>query len=138
MAQVSEERVHKLARQKAKASQILGADSEALKLFIENYTSGDAKLIINALNSVKSNLDDAHHLSHSIRNLIDYYRDPKLTDALIWVYENTPCTICREKMVEKLYEFGKLSDSILHECLYDARENIREFARKVFGNEKQE
>jgi len=131
LSQVSDKRVHELARAKVKAGQILGADSEALDLFFENYKSSDAKLIINALNSVKPDPDDAHNLSLSIRNLSDYYRDPKLTDALIWVYENTPCTMCREYIVERLYELGRLNDSILRECLYDANEDTREFARKL-------
>jgi hypothetical protein len=131
LAQVPDEKVHKLARTKAKTGQILGADSEALDLFIENYTSRDAKIIMNALNSVKPNRDEAHDFSHSIINLTDNYKDPQLTDILMWVYEKTPCTMCREDVVETLYELGKLDVSILNECLYDANEDIREFARKL-------
>jgi len=114
----------------------LGADDEVLNLFILNYTSRDAKLIINALNSVKPSRDDSHSLIFSIRDLTDYYKDPKLSDVLIWAYENSPCTMCRERIVKKLYEFVKLSDSKLNECLYDANETIREFAKKLIDDNK--
>ncbi|MGD0078705.1 MAG: HEAT repeat domain-containing protein [Sedimentisphaerales bacterium] len=129
LAQVTDKRVHKLARAKAKAGQILGADSEAIDLFIKNYKSGDAKLIINAIYSVKPVPDDAHEFSHSILNLTENYKDLQLTDALIWVYENTPCSSCRADATKGLNEIGALSQKMINECLWDGSEEIREFAK---------
>ncbi len=129
LAQVPDKEVHELAKTKAKASQILGADSEAIDLFIENYESGDAKLIINTLNSVRPVPDDAHAFSHSIRNLMEKYEDPKLANALIWVYENTPCSICRRFVAKMLNEIGALSHEMIDECMLDGSEQIKEFAK---------
>lgn len=131
LAQVWDKRVRRLARTKLKTCQILGADSEVLDLFFENYKSSDSKLIIKTLNSVKPGPDDAHNISLSIISLAENYKDPRLTDALIWVYENTPCIMCRGRIVSVLYELGSLNDSILRECLYDANEYTRKFARKI-------
>jgi hypothetical protein len=129
LAQVSDKRVHELARAKAKASQILGADSEAIDLFIDNYESSDAKLIINALYAVKPAPDDAHNFSHSILNLTENHKDLQLTDALIWVYENTPCSTCRRYAAKRLNERGALSQEMIDECLWDGSEEIRKFAK---------
>lgn len=129
LAQVSDKRVHELARAKAKTGQVLGADNEAIDLFIENYESSDAKLIINTLYSVKPAPDDAHAFSHSIRNLTEKYKDQKLTDALIWVYENTPCSSCRADAVKRINEIGALKQEMIDECMWDGSEYIREFAK---------
>jgi len=138
LAQVSDKRVHELARAKAKAGQVLGADSEAIDLFIENYKSSDAKLIINALYSVKPDRDDAHDFSHSILNLTENYKDPRLTDALIWVYENTPCSNCRERAAKRLNEIGALSQEMIDECMWDGSEYIRAFAKGLTKQNPQE
>jgi hypothetical protein len=131
LAQVSNEKVHTLARAKVKSNQITDADNEAIDLFINNYKSRDAIYIIQALFSVKPNPDDTHALSHSIRELTDIHKDLQLTNALAWVYENTPCTLCREDIVKKLSEFGGLNNSILRECLYDANEDTVAVARNL-------
>jgi len=49
-------------------------------------------------------------------------------DALLWVYEATPCSECREFAVRKLIEKGPASKQLLSECLLDCVAETREMA----------
>lgn len=127
LAQLSDKRVHKLARLKMQNRELLGADSEAIDLFIYNYDSPDAGLIFQALLSVEPTVDEAHTLGYSITKLAEQNNDPRLGDSLKWVYENTPCTVCRYDAVLQLHGREQLSPSLIQECLFDASEEIRDF-----------
>jgi hypothetical protein len=129
LAQVSDLRVHNLARLKAKNRELLGADSEALDLFLHNYQNEDARLIMQALASVNLETEeDYHSLGYSLIKLAEKQDAVELSDALKWAYENTPCTNCRHRIVILLDRFQQLNETLLHECLYDANEDIKQLA----------
>ncbi|GEM_PF-2240129 len=130
LAQKEDEQVHCLARSKARAGKLVGADSEALDLFLSNYDSDDAHLISQALVSLNPLMEDAHTLGYSVARLAKQKRDAALADALKWVYENTPCTNCRYTVVEQLGMLQQLDDALLYECQFDSAEDIRAFAQK--------
>jgi hypothetical protein len=148
LAQISDKQVHKLARQKVQKGELLGPDENVLNLFIRNYQDGDAHLIAQTLNRISPDKYEAHHLGGSIIKLIDqydlksrfplrriykekHYDDPTLAKPLIWVYENTPCSLCRHDSVVKLDKLNQLKDSIIYECLFDVDEETRAFAQKL-------
>ena len=130
LAQKVNEQVHYLARSKARAGKLVGADSEALDLFLNNYASDDAHLIAQALVPLNPNREDAHSLGFSVAELAEQKRDVELASALKWAYENTPCAICRCRVVEQLAILQQLDDALLYECEFDAEECIRAFAKK--------
>jgi hypothetical protein len=131
LSRVKDERVHQLARQKAETGSLLGADQHALDLFSNNYESGDATLITSSLAEIEPNLGEAHSLGYSLRKVVEKNNDPALAEALLWVYENTPCGVCRFFAIKQLHEWGSLPQEVLFECKYDAEDDIREFAEHL-------
>lgn len=130
LAKTTDTRVHELARQKLSTGALLGADNEVLDLFLHNYGNGDAELICQSLASMQPDADDAHSLAMGVIDLAEEHVDRDLHHALLWAYENTPCSICRHRAVVQLDKLGLLPDNLVRECLYDADEDTRELARK--------
>jgi hypothetical protein len=97
---------------------------------LNNYESDDARVITQALVSLKPNIGDTHNLGFSVVELAEQKKDVELANALKWVYENTPCTNCRYKAVEQLGMLRQLDNELLYECEFDAAEDIRSFAQK--------
>lgn len=133
LAQTGDERVHALARAKVQAGRLVGADSEALDLFLKNYAQEDARLVTEALAGLQPNPEDAHSLGFSIIYLVEQYKDAELTNALRWAYEQTPCTNCRHRVLKQLRELNQLDNQLLYECQFDAEEDIRLFAQQQLG-----
>jgi hypothetical protein len=129
LAQVSDERVHRLARLKTAASNLLGADHESLKLFMQNYEPEDAALIMKSLAGLRTiREEDSNELGFNLIELAVKYQDPGLADGIRWVYENAPCGFHRYRAVDWLNKFGLFTDALRFECQYDANADIREFA----------
>ncbi len=125
LAQVSDPQVHRLAREKVETGQLLGADREALDLFLNNFEDQDAGLIACRLAGIHPNADEAHSLGYSAMELADKVPGQELEEAVLWVYENTPCAFCRYKAVEWLDQAGLLTGAKRYECRNDADEDIR-------------
>jgi hypothetical protein len=132
ISQISNEKVHNLAKEKTRKGQLTGADNKAIDLFLNNYEINDGKLISKALNNLK-NLDitDVHSLGFSIVTLSKKHNDPGLSNALKWVYEETPCTNCRSNAVVHLDQYHQLNKTLIQECKVDADWSIREFVANM-------
>ena len=129
LSQVSDPRIHQLAKMKMETGKLLGADNNAISLLIYNYESGDERLIRAALDQIQSDPEDAHSLGYCIRLLADQREDPSLANLLLWVYENTPCAFCRRQAAFWLDRTHQLPDELRFECQYDSDEDTRTFAR---------
>jgi hypothetical protein len=129
LSQVSDPRIHQFAKMKMETSTLLSADNDAIGLFINNFESGDERLIRDALDRIQPNPEDAHSLGYSIRLLADQREDPSLANLLLWVYENTPCAFCRRQAAFWLDRTHQLPDELRFECQYDSDEDTRAFAR---------
>jgi hypothetical protein len=125
LTQVSDPQVHQLARNKVETGQLLGADQEALNLFLYNYESQDADLIARGLAGLHPNAEEAHSLGYSAMELAEKVPWQELSEAVRWVYENTPCAFCHYKAVKWLDQSGLLTAEQRQECRYDANEDIR-------------
>jgi hypothetical protein len=124
-------RVHELARAKVQAGELLGADSEALNLFKNTYIPPDASLITKALLGLGLDADSHHSLGFSLTDLAEHYPGAELAPALHWVYEKTLCANCRRRAVVQLEVRHQLNAEVWHECLLDASEDIRSFAKNI-------
>jgi len=129
LAQLSDPQVHDLARQKMRQHELLDGDSNAIDLFIHNYDN-DAGLIMQALTSVEPNDKEAYDLGFSIIKVAEQYDDLALANPLRWLYENSPCTLCREDAIFQLIKRQRFDQTLVNECLFDARATIRAFAKK--------
>ena len=134
LAQLSDPLIHKLAREKVRKNQMLGDDDEVLDLFSNNYAPDDASLISHSLTSLKPTSDDAHSLGWSVLDLAEKQLDASLSESLKWVYENTPCSNCRERAVKQLYKFNQLDPATLYECQFDCSEDIQAVAKQLIVN----
>lgn len=123
-----DDKIHKLALEKVTSRALVDVDNEALGLFLNNYRAGDADAINDALRSIAPNEDDAHSLGMSVLDLAEKHQDPALGEALVWTYENTPCSTCRGTAVEQLDRVGQLTASLAAECQFDADEHARDVA----------
>ena len=128
LAQIKDEKIHQLARQKLSRAELLGADNEALLLFEKNFMESDAPLIATALRAVHPDREDAHSLGFDIIEVSRAQETPRLVEALKWAYENTPCVHCRHNTLIELEKYGGIDEPIWQELPFDADESVREFA----------
>jgi hypothetical protein len=120
LAQTSADRVYQLGRSKLAARQLTGADIKTINLFINNYHSGDAELILTGLNEVEIDPDDLLMIGCSIIKLSQQQSDLEAAILLMWMYDRTPCSCCRERAMTQLEKDRQLSDILLAEYRYDA------------------
>jgi hypothetical protein len=130
LAQITDPQVHQLARFKATNGQIVGADHNALDLFIRNYESSDTDLIERSFSSIVPNSDDAHSIGASIVEIAEHQQDQLFAPILKIVYEITPCSICRCDVIKQLAKFQEFEQELVQECLFDSNENIRKLAQE--------
>ncbi|MEN6385206.1 MAG: HEAT repeat domain-containing protein [Phycisphaerales bacterium] len=124
-------RVHNFAYERIKSGKITGwPENLTFDLLIRNYQHGDSKIIMYALVNSKPDKVDIHSYVGSISDIADMNKTKELKDLLLWAYENTPCTNCREDIVVRLDAIGMLSSEILEECRFDSLERIRNFTNK--------
>ena len=92
------------------------------ELIIRNFRPEDEDLLMDILESVEIDEEDANHW-HSIGHAILVCNLPDR--FLRWVYETTLCSFCRQSAVEDLIERGALPEEYKEECVWDANLDIR-------------
>lgn len=100
-----------------------------LKLLINNYQTGDAKILLEIIQ--RSN--DFHHVHDLVAGVIDIYEanpDPACKEPLEAIYYGMNCTIHRWNVVDLLNRNGVLSEEILEELAYDTDEDLRKLSRR--------
>jgi hypothetical protein len=119
LAQISDDRVYQLGRSKLANRQLTGMDTGTIDLFINNYHSGDAELLLAGLNDVEID-EDRWTICYGILSLTKKQSNPELGLLLNWIYDRTPCSCCRQRAVSQLSDYGLLSDRLLAEYRFDA------------------
>lgn len=130
LAQRCDPRIGDLARAKLRSQEFLEVDSEVLELFVRNYQPQDELLIMSALARLSPNDDNAHNLGSAILNIIEKNGSLAFQNMARWVYETTPCTICRHSAVKWMVSNESISPEILSECLHDADEDTQQIAQE--------
>lgn len=100
-----------------------------LGLLINNYKPGDFKIIESILSRL-SDIDFKHDVGMDLIEIANVQKTLELTACYLWVYENTPCSICRRRILKILIELKQAPKHILTECLKDCSSDIRELAAK--------
>jgi hypothetical protein len=130
LAQLRNHAIGEFARQKLRNDVFTETHSDVLDLFILNYQAEDGELIISALRTVNPASEFTHSIGFSILNICDENDAPQLFEALNWICEINPCTLCRQRAVEHMIKLGKIESEILEECLHDANEEIQKIVRE--------
>lgn len=130
LAQSRDPRVGELGRSRLRSGAFTARDSDTLDLFIRNYQPLDEQLIISALMPLVPDEDEAHSLGSSLLNICDENTACTSLEMLRWVYEATPCTVCRHSAVKQMAVIGSVPPEIVAECLDDAEEDLRHLAQE--------
>lgn len=124
----------KIAQEAQKRLQTDPANHTLLPLLRLNAEYVDNPFFNLILQRLPTSDDDTAHDIGS--DLLDVANDcPQLsTPALLnWIYEHTPCSICRSSAVHRLHERGLLTEQQLEECRNDADSSTRELGNKPQG-----
>jgi len=99
-------------------------------LFVHNYRPGDHSLIEAALPQ-NEDIHALHSIGHDVRALAEAQGDPELAGCLLWMYEHTPCSLCRRNAVKLLIERERAPEPLLEECVWDADGDTRKRAAEA-------
>ncbi|MFI5385722.1 MAG: hypothetical protein ACHQ50_06335 [Fimbriimonadales bacterium] len=94
-----------------------------------NAVPGDEPAFLRAVAKL-THEDDIHGAGIDLRGLGN---ELDTRDIRIWVYETTPCSLCREGAVKRLIESGRAPEELLRECLLDCDDYTRELATKALA-----
>lgn len=134
LSQITDEQVHSLA------AELLGQESpfvEAISLLRSNYRPEDAKMLESAV--VHASGDDSiHGVVLDIVNITQDRAAPELINIFLWAYENSPCSMCRESVVNRMTGLEIAPRKLLMECLADSYGDTRKLARLALAGERAE
>lgn len=130
LAQNKDSRIGELGRARLRSGAFTARDSDTLDLFIRNYYPQDEQLIMSALALLSPDVDEAHNLGSSLLDICDANTSCASLDMLKWVYESTPCSLCRYSSVKQMAIIGEVPHEIFAECLDDANEDLRNLAEE--------
>lgn len=130
LAQKKDPRVGELGRSRLRSGDFTARDSDTLDLFIRNYQPLDEQLIMSAVKPLTPDEGEAHNLGSSLLNICDENPLRTSLEMLKWVYETTPCTVCRHSAVKQMAATGSVPPEIVSECLDDADEDLRHIAQE--------
>ncbi|MDQ1813206.1 hypothetical protein RBA41_07815 [Massilia sp. CCM 9210] len=125
LSHTNDPRVRKLALERLNDPGFSSDYSEELDLFKNNYQAGDETLILAALERQTVDGWEAHNLGSCAIEVCSSANSPALSGVAEWVYRTNPCSICRQRAVEKLQEWNRLPPHIAAECRHDALEDLR-------------
>ncbi len=100
-----------------------------LRLFVHNYQSGD-HLIIDKMLTRLDNEIDIHNSCSTLIDICGKHFEPALLTCLLWVYECSPCTVCREEAVKLMVQHELLPQKLQEKCQFDCIENIRNLVKE--------
>ncbi|WP_170133448.1 hypothetical protein [Undibacterium pigrum] len=103
---------------------------EYLRLLINNYQAGDAKILLEII----QRSDNFHHMHDLVAGIIDIFAanpDPECKAPLEAMYYGMNCAIHRWSVIDLLNRNGVLSGEILEELAYDTDEDLRKLSLRI-------
>ncbi len=109
------------------------ADSTALVILLHNYRDEDKAFLLDCLEKLPIDQDDTSGWHDVVSKILD--SDSGAPDeAILFVYEKSRCSFCREYAFDEMMKRNLLTKEILSECLWDCKSYIREEAEKLQEN----
>ena len=93
--------------------------ADGARLLVSNYEPGDFHLLEDLLRRPIPE-DICHDLGFSIENILGRQLTPEAEGSLLLLYENNPCSSCRERFVRFLIDLNRMPGWMREECRYDA------------------
>ena len=107
---------------------------EIASLIASNYLVSDDDLLIAALK--KQGEMRRHHLGFCVLNNLGGKGGRLSKRILIYLYDTTRCSFCRERAVRELGRRGFLTREMAEECLHDANNDIRDYAKRFLSRRR--
>ena len=111
-----------------------GMSYEIASLIASNYRESDDDLLIAAMKKLGEMR--RHHLGFCVLNNLGGKGGRLSKRILIYLYDTTRCSYCRERAVRELGRRGLLTDDTLTECLHDASVDIRDYAKRFLSRRR--
>ena len=125
-------------RQAAYEALARGEVAHFVKLLRRSGLSEDTEALLSAIGDPRTMIDDdeVHEVVGALLDLVKENGNLHDSRLVLWIYEKSPCRICRFNAVELMVDREILPQWIAAECLRDAYEDIREIAAKHLGVER--
>ena len=109
---------------------------QAIRMLIMNYQMQDKDLLLSSLDKLRVNYTDEDDWHSVVRSILDAFgrKDKLPKECLLFIYNKSLCSFCREYAVTELAKRRWLSDDLKAECALDSNFNIRDYAAKHFKN----
>ncbi|MDE6088141.1 MAG: hypothetical protein K2G25_07115, partial [Oscillospiraceae bacterium] len=120
---VRSEKAHALAIRhlKREYSQIF------LQLLIHHYQPEDKELVLNCLRNLQIDFENESGWHNIVMEILEN-RKILPDEVILFVYEKSMCSCCRETAVSEMIRRNLITEQILEECLQDCNSDIRELA----------
>lgn len=118
---------------RALALELMEADPQpwkGIEMLIKNFCTGDEQAVERVLEKCWD-ADEMHRLTLDMRHLVEANPQPVFTGALMRLYEEGYCTMCRLGVLELLAKIGPLPPYIVEEDWYDAYDGTRELMAEL-------
>jgi hypothetical protein len=144
----------KRVREQAHSTMSHHADPELRKAAYETLARGEVSNFVSLLHRFARRRDtgpmveaisapgafeddfELHGTVLDLRRLLEKKKRMKDSRLPLWIYENSPCRMCRYDAVKKMVQRSILPRWIAEECLSDAYDETREIAAKHLGVEQ--
>ena len=98
---------------------------EGTNLLVKNFEEGDYLLFEALLTRSDLSSNAYHSAGIDIKRVAEEHPTLQAVPALLLLYKNGPCSLCRYGCVKQLLQLNALPAALRAECLYDADEDTR-------------
>ncbi len=96
----------------------------AIAMLAQNWKSGDHDVVLRWFEN-EPDRGTRHTMQMALRHFWDRHPEPATEPRMLHsLYENGPCSFCREFVVQRLIDLNALSAPLRAECAYDANDEI--------------
>lgn len=106
--------------------------AEAVSMLAANYEESDKELFVEAVRQIPITYENGfwHAAFYDVMDVFYAPGKKKPKELLLYMYQNTLCSFCREYVVREMGRRRMLTRALLEEMQYDCNSEIREYADK--------
>lgn len=106
--------------------------AQAVSMLAVNYEDGDREVFVHAVKQIPITYENGewHGVFCDVMDLFSGPARRKPKELLLYMYRNTLCTYCRERVVREMGRRRMLTRELLEEMQYDCNEEIWTYAER--------
>lgn len=110
-----------------------GHRGDVVSMLAKNYRRQERDIFVRLVKRIPITYDDG--IWHAaFADVMDMFREKQIKcppkELLLYMYENTLCSFCREYIVKEMGRRRMLTKELLSECIHDSNIEIRKYAEK--------